>query len=47
MSALRDHSFGFKREWRMFHRYAIHFFSTENGDRFNVGIVSMPICFSR
>lgn len=42
---VRDHSFGV-REWRSFHRYVLHFFTTENGDRFAIFNISMPICFS-
>lgn len=46
MAAMRDHSFGIKREWKIFHRYGLHFLSTENGDRITVGMVCIPISFS-
>jgi hypothetical protein len=47
INALRDHSFGLQREWRNFHRYGLHFLTAENGDRFNVGMICLPISFSR
>lgn len=47
MDTVRDHSFGTKREWRNFHRYGLHFFSAENGDRFSVGMICLPVSFSR
>ncbi|KAJ3642305.1 hypothetical protein Zmor_025104 [Zophobas morio] len=47
INAVRDHSFGLQREWRNFHRYGLHFFAAENGDRFNVGKICLPISFSR
>ncbi|CAH0555739.1 unnamed protein product [Brassicogethes aeneus] len=47
LNTVRDHSFGVKREWRNFHRYGLHFFSAQNGDRFSVGMICMPISFSR
>lgn len=45
MDVVRDHSFGL-REWRSFHRYVLHYITAENGDRYAVMIISMPICFS-
>ncbi|XP_044271324.1 uncharacterized protein LOC123015587 isoform X2 [Tribolium madens] len=47
INAVRDHSFGLQREWRNFHRYGLHFVTAENGDRFNVGKICLPISFSR
>lgn len=44
---LRDHTIGHRRDWREFHRYAIHFFMLENGDGITVGIVSIPVTFTR
>lgn len=45
--AVRDHSYAEMRDWRNFHRYVMHFFSLANGDRVTVGVVSMPVTFSR
>lgn len=45
VDVVRDHTYG-TREWRTFHRYALHFFTAENGDRFAVMVISMPVCFS-
>ena len=47
LDGARDHSFGHKREWSDFHRYALHFITLENGTRMNVGIVCVPLVFSR
>lgn len=44
---LRDHTFGLKRDWKQFHRYVIHFFQLENGDAITIGVVSVPVMFSR
>lgn len=44
---LRDHTFGWKRDWKQFHRYVIHFFQLENGDAITIGVVSVPVMFSR
>lgn len=46
-SGLRDHTFGLKRDWNQFQRYAIHFIQLENGDAITVGVVCAPIMFSR
>jgi len=43
----RDHSYAHKREWADIHRYALHFITLENGVRMNIGIVSVPLVFSR
>lgn len=45
--SVRDHSYAEMRDWRNFHRYVMHFFSLENGDRVTLGVVSMPVTFSR
>ncbi|KAJ8965097.1 hypothetical protein NQ314_004385, partial [Rhamnusium bicolor] len=34
LDILRDHSFGMYRDWKQFKRYVLHFFSTEDGNRF-------------
>lgn len=44
---MRDHSIADLRDWKNFHRYAIHFLTLENGDRLTVGIISTPVLFSR
>lgn len=46
-NSVRDHSIAHMRDWRNFHRYIIHFFNLANGDRITVGIVSIPLTFSR
>lgn len=46
LNSFRDHSYGKMRDWKLFHRYVIHFFSLENGDRITVGVVSLPVTFS-
>jgi len=43
----RDHSYAHKREWSDIHRYALHFITLENGVRMNIGIVCVPLVFSR
>ncbi|KAJ8920051.1 hypothetical protein NQ315_011704 [Exocentrus adspersus] len=47
LDTVRDHSFSVHREWRQFKRYGLHFFSAENGDRFSLGKVCLPVTFSR
>ncbi|XP_058455646.1 uncharacterized protein LOC131432976 [Malaya genurostris] len=47
LDCMRDHSFGERRDWRNFHRYVMHFIHLENGDRITVGVISMPVTFSR
>lgn len=44
---VRDHSFAVMRDWRNFHRYVMHFFTLETGDRVSVGVISIPVTFSR
>lgn len=44
--SVRDHSFGVQRNWRLFHRYIMHFLTLENGDRISVGVISIPATFS-
>lgn len=44
--SVRDHSFGLQRNWRLFHRYVMHFLSLENGDRITVGVICIPATFS-
>ncbi|XP_069693780.1 uncharacterized protein [Periplaneta americana] len=47
LDGVRDHSYGHKREWSHFHRYALHFITLQNGARMNVGVVCAPVVFSR
>jgi hypothetical protein len=47
LDGARDHSYGYKREWSLFHRYALHLITLENGSRMNVTIVCVPMVFSR
>ncbi|KAJ2945929.1 hypothetical protein O0L34_g4846 [Tuta absoluta] len=46
MPCVRDHSFGKRRDWRNFHRYALHFIYLTNGDCIAVGAVSQPVILS-
>lgn len=45
--AVRDHSFGEMRDWKLFHRYVMHMFTLDNGDRITVGVISTPVNFSK
>ncbi|GLH10235.1 Uncharacterized protein GBIM_15186 [Gryllus bimaculatus] len=47
VNGVRDHSYAEKREWKLFHRYALHFITLESGVRISVGIVCMPLAFTR
>ncbi|CAB3361605.1 Hypothetical predicted protein [Cloeon dipterum] len=47
LNSMRDHSYGHKREWKNFHRYALHMGTLEDGTRFCASIVSCPINFSQ
>lgn len=44
---MRDHTVADLRDWKNFHRYAIHFLTLENGDRITVGAICTPVLFSR
>lgn len=46
-SGLRDRTIGAKRDWSDFHRYAIHWFRLDNGNAITIGVVSMPVMFTR
>lgn len=46
-SGLRDRTIGAKRDWNDFHRYVIHYIRLDNGNAITVGIISMPVMFSR
>jgi len=45
--AMRDHSYGIKRNWKLFHRYIFHMFNLEDGRRFDVGLVCQPVTMSK
>lgn len=46
LPSVRDHSFGLQRNWKLFHRYVMHFLTLDNGDRVTVGVISIPSTFS-
>ncbi|XP_055709014.1 uncharacterized protein LOC129805257 [Phlebotomus papatasi] len=46
VNSVRDHSFGLQRDWRIFHRYVMHFFTLEDGTRITIGVISIPVNFS-
>ncbi|CAL4064911.1 unnamed protein product [Meganyctiphanes norvegica] len=47
LDCMRDHSYGYKREWKLMHRYGLHMFTTEDGLQVNVGIVCQPATCSK
>ena len=46
-SGLRDRTIAAKRDWNDFHRYAIHWVRLANGNAITIGVVSMPVMFTR
>lgn len=42
MRGFRDHSYGFKRDWTLMHRYAFIVFFLEDGRSVSMGIISQP-----
>lgn len=46
-SGLRDHTIGAKRDWNDFHRYVLHFIQLENGDGISIGVICVPVMFTR
>ncbi|KAG0722609.1 hypothetical protein GWK47_044177 [Chionoecetes opilio] len=42
LDSMRDHSYGYKREWKLMHRYGLHMFATHDGLQGNVGIICQP-----
>uniref|UniRef100_A0A1L8DA56 Uncharacterized protein n=1 Tax=Nyssomyia neivai TaxID=330878 RepID=A0A1L8DA56_9DIPT len=42
MRGFRDHSYGFKRDWTLMHRYAFIVFFLEDGRSISMGIISQP-----
>ncbi|XP_076271899.1 uncharacterized protein LOC143203575 [Rhynchophorus ferrugineus] len=47
MDGFRDHSFGFKRDWTLMHRYIFHMFYLENQTRITLGVISQPCTASQ
>ncbi|XP_064640446.1 rifampicin phosphotransferase-like [Lineus longissimus] len=41
LRGVRDHTYGI-RDWHSFHRYAVHYITTELGHAMMVGVISMP-----
>ncbi|XP_045475704.1 uncharacterized protein LOC123681367 [Harmonia axyridis] len=46
MYSSKNRSFGQQGEWRNVHKYNLHMFSTESGDRFTVGEYCFPLTLS-
>lgn len=46
-SGMRDHTFGARRNWNDFHQYTFHFIRLSNGNCISIGVISMPVLFSR
>lgn len=46
-SGLRDHTVAAKRDWNDIHRYVLHFITLDNGNAITVGVVCMPVMYSR
>lgn len=46
-SGMRDHTVGARRNWNDFHHYCFHFIRLSNGNSISVGVINMPILFSR
>lgn len=42
LDSFRDHSFGFKRDWTLMHRYIFHMFYLENQTRITLGVICQP-----
>lgn len=40
--SFRDHSYGFKRDWNLMHRYIYHILFMENGMTLSIGVLSQP-----
>jgi len=46
LDVMRDHTHGSTRDWRLMHRYGVQNFTTKNGLRGFIGVVSQPSTFS-
>nr|CAH7724748.1 unnamed protein product [Callosobruchus chinensis] len=42
LDSFRDHSFGFKRDWSIMHRYIYHMLYLKDGTKISVGVISQP-----
>ncbi|XP_060535138.1 uncharacterized protein LOC132707342 [Cylas formicarius] len=42
LDSFRDHSYGFKRDWSLMHRYIFHMFYLSNQTRITLGLVCQP-----
>ncbi|XP_015512951.2 uncharacterized protein LOC107219278 [Neodiprion lecontei] len=40
--AFRDHSYGFKRDWTLMHRYIFHMLFLEDGTMASIGVICQP-----
>ncbi|XP_024937100.1 uncharacterized protein LOC107264026 isoform X2 [Cephus cinctus] len=40
--AFRDHSYGFKRDWKLMHRYIFHMLFLEDGTTASIGVICQP-----
>lgn len=46
-NGLRDRTIGAKRDWNDFHRYVIHWIHLDNGNAITIGVISVPVMFTR
>lgn len=46
-SGLRDRTIGANRDWNDFKRYVIHWIRLDNGNAITIGIISVPVMFTR
>lgn len=46
-SGLRDRTIGAKRDWSDFHHYVLHFIQLDNGNTVSIGVISVPVMFTR
>uniref|UniRef100_V5GU19 Uncharacterized protein n=2 Tax=Anoplophora glabripennis TaxID=217634 RepID=V5GU19_ANOGL len=42
MDAFRDHSYGYKRDWSLMHRYIFHMFYLVDKTKISVGVICQP-----
>lgn len=46
-NGVRDHTIGARRDWNDFHRYVLHFIRLSNGNTISIGVISVPVMFTR
>lgn len=46
-SGVRDRTIGARRNWSDFRRYVLHYIRLENGNAVTIGVISMPVMFTR